>query len=70
MRLLDVNDNVPKLLETQAFICVKNPKPVILSATDADSAPYSQPFTFTFPQSKKSPNWDISSIDGDDQFYP
>ncbi|XP_062322072.1 cadherin-17 [Osmerus eperlanus] len=64
VRLLDVNDNVPKLLETQAFICVKKPKPVILSATDADSAPYSQPFTFTFPQSKKSPNWDISSIDG------
>ncbi|XP_049902789.1 cadherin-17 [Epinephelus moara] len=62
--LLDVNDNVPKLMETQAFICVKKPEPVIIKAQDTDSAPFSQPFTFAFAHGKKSPNWDLKSIDG------
>ncbi|KAM8869376.1 cadherin-17 [Spinachia spinachia] len=64
VRLLDVNDNVPKLMETQAFICVRKPQPVIIKAQDADSAPFSQPFTFAFAHGKKSPNWDLKSIDG------
>lgn len=64
VRLLDVNDNFPKLMETQAFICVKKPEPVILKAQDTDSAPFSQPFTFTLAHGKKSPNWDLRSIDG------
>ncbi|XP_029307808.1 cadherin-17 [Cottoperca gobio] len=64
VRLLDVNDNVPRLTESQAFICVKKPQPIILKAEDADSAPFSQPFTFAFSHGKKSPNWDLKSIDG------
>ncbi|XP_054477494.1 cadherin-17 [Anoplopoma fimbria] len=64
VRLLDVNDNVPKLMETQAFICVKKPEPVIIKAQDTDSAPFGQPFTFAFAHGKKSPNWELKSIDG------
>ncbi|XP_034730426.1 cadherin-17 [Etheostoma cragini] len=66
VRLLDVNDNFPKLMETQAFICVKKPEPIIIKAQDTDSAPFSQPFTFSFvfAHGKKSPNWDLKSIDG------
>lgn len=64
VRLLDVNDNVPTLIEAQAFICVKTPEPVILKAQDTDSAPFSQPFTFTLAHGKKSPNWDLRRIDG------
>ncbi|XP_040021999.2 cadherin-17 [Gasterosteus aculeatus] len=63
VRLLDVNDNVPKLMETQAFICVRKPQPVIIKAQDADSSPFSQPFTFAFAHGKKSPNWELKSID-------
>lgn len=64
VRLLDVNDNVPKLTESQAFICVKKPEPVIIKAYDEDSAPFSEPFTFTFAHGKKSPNWELQAIDG------
>ncbi|TDH11809.1 hypothetical protein EPR50_G00064980 [Perca flavescens] len=66
VRLLDVNDNFPKLMETQAFICAKKPEPIIIKAQDTDSAPFSQPFTFSFgfAHGKKSPNWDLKSIDG------
>ncbi|XP_056142403.1 cadherin-17 [Lampris incognitus] len=64
VRLLDVNDNVPKLTETQAFICVKTPVPVIIRAHDPDSSPYSEPFTFTLGHGKKSPNWDLRPVDG------
>ncbi|KAK5922345.1 hypothetical protein CgunFtcFv8_019617 [Champsocephalus gunnari] len=64
VRLLDVNDNFPKLTEKQSFICVKNAKPVIIKAEDTDSAPFSQPFTFAFAHGKKSPNWELKSVDG------
>ncbi|XP_074509842.1 cadherin-17 [Sebastes fasciatus] len=64
VRLLDVNDNVPKLTENQAFICVKKSEPVIIKAQDTDSAPFSQPFTFAFAHGKKSPNWELETIDG------
>ncbi|KAM9782826.1 cadherin-17 [Neosynchiropus ocellatus] len=64
VRLLDVNDNVPKLVESQAFICVKKPQPVIIRAQDPDDAPYSQPFTFAFAHGKKSPNWVLQPVDG------
>lgn len=64
VRLLDVNDNIPKLVETQAFICVKKPEPVIIRAQDTDSEPFSQPFTFAFAHGKKSHNWELKSIDG------
>uniref|UniRef100_A0A8C9WY80 Cadherin 17, LI cadherin (liver-intestine) n=1 Tax=Sander lucioperca TaxID=283035 RepID=A0A8C9WY80_SANLU len=66
VRLLDVNDNFPKLMETQAFICAKKPEPIIIKAQDTDSAPFSEPFTFSFifAHGKKSPNWDLKSIDG------
>ncbi|CAJ1062189.1 cadherin-17 [Xyrichtys novacula] len=64
VRLLDVNDNVPKLVENQAFICMQKPEPVIIKAEDKDSAPFSQPFTFTLGSGKKSPNWDLKIIDG------
>lgn len=64
VRLLDVNDHVPKLTETQAFICAKKPKPVLIKAKDADSAPFSEPFTFTLGSGKKSPNWELHRVDG------
>ncbi|CAL8247189.1 unnamed protein product [Lota lota] len=64
VRLLDVNDNHPKLKENQAFICTKSPKPVVLTAMDPDSFPFSQPFTFSFPNGKKSPNWELTAVDG------
>uniref|UniRef100_A0A3P8UQ25 Cadherin 17, LI cadherin (liver-intestine) n=1 Tax=Cynoglossus semilaevis TaxID=244447 RepID=A0A3P8UQ25_CYNSE len=62
VRVLDVNDNYPRLVETQAFICAGKPEPIIITAKDEDSAPFSQPFTFTLP--KKSPNWDLKNVDG------
>lgn len=62
--LLDVNDNIPKLTENQAFICVNQPKPVIIKAQDKDSPPFSEPFTFSFAGGKKSHNWDLQRIDG------
>ncbi|XP_037532231.1 cadherin-17 [Nematolebias whitei] len=61
VRLLDVNDNIPKLTETQAFICMQDIKPVVIKAEDKDSAPFSQPFTFAL--AKKSPNWELHTID-------
>lgn len=64
VRLLDVNDNHPKLLERNVFICAKTREPVILSATDKDDAPFSQPFTFTLGNGKNFPNWELTSIDG------
>ncbi|KAK5862334.1 hypothetical protein PBY51_017742 [Eleginops maclovinus] len=64
VRLLDVNDNFPQLMTNQGFICVKKPEPVIIRAEDPDSAPFSQPFTFAFASKKKSPNWELKSIDG------
>ncbi|XP_056261999.1 cadherin-17 [Pseudoliparis swirei] len=64
VRLLDVNDNFPILMETQAFICVKKPEPITLKAQDSDSAPFSGPFTFAFAHGKKSPNWELKSVDG------
>ncbi|XP_031643394.1 cadherin-17-like [Oncorhynchus kisutch] len=64
VRLLDVNDNVPKLTENQAFICVKKPQPIVLTALDADADPFGAPFTFSLAQGKKSPNWDLSAVDG------
>uniref|UniRef100_A0A3Q0RWA7 Cadherin 17, LI cadherin (liver-intestine) n=1 Tax=Amphilophus citrinellus TaxID=61819 RepID=A0A3Q0RWA7_AMPCI len=64
VRLLDVNDNTPKLITTQAFICTKNVKPVLIMAQDPDSNPFSQPFTFTFAtKTGKSPNWELDQID-------
>lgn len=63
VRLLDVNDNSPKLVESKVFICMKKPmEPVILTATDKDNAPFSQPFTFAL--GRKFANWDLTSIDG------
>ncbi|XP_036931558.1 cadherin-17 [Acanthopagrus latus] len=62
VRLLDVNDNVPKLIEDKAFICMMKPKPVIIKAKDGDSAPFSQPFTFVLG-SGKSQNWALVKID-------
>ncbi|XP_011603960.2 cadherin-17 [Takifugu rubripes] len=64
VRLLDVNDNFPKLVESKVFICVKKLEPVVLTATDKDNAPFSQPFTFSLANGRKSPNWELTSIDG------
>uniref|UniRef100_A0A673B2G8 Cadherin domain-containing protein n=1 Tax=Sphaeramia orbicularis TaxID=375764 RepID=A0A673B2G8_9TELE len=64
VRLLDVNDNYPTLMESYAFICMKKPQPVIIKAQDPDNAPFSQPFTFSFAHGKKSPNWDLKAVDG------
>lgn len=64
IRLLDVNDNVPKLVESETFICMMKPEPVLLKATDQDDTPFSQPFTFVLGKGQKSPNWDLSPVDG------
>lgn len=64
VRLLDVNDNFPKLEETKVFICVKKPEPVVLRATDKDNAPFSQPFTFTLGDGRRFSNWELTSVDG------
>lgn len=64
VRLLDVNDNYPKLVENKVFICVKKLDPVILRATDSDGAPFSQPFNFVLGNGNKSPNWELTSVDG------
>ncbi|CAN9514243.1 unnamed protein product [Ophioblennius macclurei] len=62
--LLDVNDNYPTLVETQAFICMKNPKPVTVRAQDLDAEPFAQPFTFALAFAKgKSPNWYLRQVD-------
>lgn len=65
VRLLDVNDNMPKLTQTQTSICTKNLKPILITAQDPDSNPFSQPFTFAFAtKTGKSPNWELNQIDG------
>ncbi|XP_061811044.1 cadherin-17 [Nerophis lumbriciformis] len=64
VRLLDVNDNIPKLTETKAFICRKKPEAVFIKASDTDAPPFSQPFSFAFAHGKKSHNWDLQVVDG------
>lgn len=64
VRLLDVNDNSPKLVESMVFICVKTLEPVVLRATDKDNTPFSQPFTFTLGNGRKFANWELTTIDG------
>ncbi|KAG5857002.1 hypothetical protein ANANG_G00013900 [Anguilla anguilla] len=63
VRILDVNDNVPKLTENQAFICRKKITPVFLYAEDRDSPPFGKPFTFVIAQPKKFLNWQIETVD-------
>lgn len=62
-----MNDNFPKLVENKVFICAKNPESVIIKATDGDNPPFAQPFTFVLGSGKKSPNWDLSTIDGTEE---
>lgn len=64
IQLMDVNDNYPKLQKTQGFICVKKPEPLLLSAVDGDAEPFERPFTFTLQPARKSPNWEITPVDG------
>lgn len=66
VRVLDVNDNVPRLTENQAFICVKKLEPILVRASDADSAPYSQPFTFSLEKDKRHIHWKLAPVDGTD----
>ncbi|MEQ2275789.1 hypothetical protein XENORESO_008915 [Xenotaenia resolanae] len=61
VRLLDVNDNIPKLITTSEFLCMHNLKPITIKAEDGDSDPFSRPFNFTF--SKKFANWKLTQID-------
>lgn len=64
IQLMDVNDNYPKLEKTQGFICVKTPKPLILTAKDRDAEPFGEPFTFSLQLERSSPNWEITAING------
>lgn len=66
VRVLDVNDNHPQLMEKQAFMCVKKLEPVLIKASDADSAPYSEPFTFSLEREKRYPHWELVPVDGTD----
>ncbi|MFT7816248.1 cadherin-17 [Arapaima gigas] len=61
IRLLDVNDNYPKLMKTDSFVCVKKPKPLLLQAVDGDAPPFGEPFTFTL---FRNSNWMIKQING------
>lgn len=61
---MDVNDNYPKLQKSQGFICVKKPEPLMLTAVDGDAEPFGEPFTFTLQPARKSPNWEITPVDG------
>lgn len=62
IHLQDVNDNYPKLQNTQGFICVQKMTPLTLNAEDKDSHPYGEPFSFSLP--RKSPNWEIKAVNG------
>ncbi|KAJ8288410.1 hypothetical protein COCON_G00010690 [Conger conger] len=64
VRILDVNDNVPKLKENQGFMCKKKLTPVFIYAEDKDSPPFGKPFTFVITQPRKYPNWQIEDVDG------
>ncbi|KAK7886767.1 hypothetical protein WMY93_026388 [Mugilogobius chulae] len=64
VRLLDVNDHHPTLTESKTFICYNKPAPVLIKAQDPDAPPFSEPFTFAFSHGKKSPNWDLTPVDG------
>ncbi|KAK2815088.1 hypothetical protein Q7C36_023354 [Tachysurus vachellii] len=64
IQLMDVNDNYPKLQKSQGFICVKKPEPLMLIAVDGDAEPFGEPFTFTLQPARKSPNWEITPVDG------
>ncbi|KAG5271851.1 hypothetical protein AALO_G00184830 [Alosa alosa] len=66
IRLMDVNDNVPKMVVTQNFICVKDHKtPLVIKAEDRDSHPFGAPFTFSLgTKNKRSPNWEVTQVDG------
>ncbi|KAK2902996.1 hypothetical protein Q8A67_007709 [Cirrhinus molitorella] len=62
IHLLDVNDNYPKLENTQGFICIQDMTPLTLTAVDKDGDPYGEPFTFSM--NRKSPNFEIKPLDG------
>uniref|UniRef100_A0A3B1KKG3 Cadherin 17, LI cadherin (liver-intestine) n=1 Tax=Astyanax mexicanus TaxID=7994 RepID=A0A3B1KKG3_ASTMX len=64
IQLLDVNDNFPKLQKTQGFMCVKQLTPLVLNAVDGDAEPNGEPFTFSLNMVRKSPNWEITPVDG------
>ncbi|KAJ8290986.1 hypothetical protein GJAV_G00019970 [Gymnothorax javanicus] len=63
VRILDLNDNVPKLKENQAFVCRKKITPVFIHAEDMDSPPFGKPFTFVITQPKKFAHWQIETVD-------
>ncbi|XP_026780075.3 cadherin-17 [Pangasianodon hypophthalmus] len=64
IQVMDVNDNYPKLQKTQGFMCVKKPEPLVLTAVDGDAEPFGEPFTFTLQLGRKSPNWEITPVNG------
>lgn len=66
IHLLDVNDNYPKLQKTQGFICIQDMTPLTLNAVDKDADPYGEPFTFSI--NRKSPNFEIKPLDGEQVF--
>lgn len=62
VRLLDINDNHPKLVKKDHFICMQKVQPITITAEDGDADPFSRPFTFSF--GKKPQNWKLIQIDG------
>lgn len=65
IQLMDVNDNFPKLQQTEGFMCAKSPVPLVLSAVDPDAPPFGEPFSFSIQMSRKSPNWELTPVDGE-----
>lgn len=64
IQLMDVNDNYPKLQKPLGFMCVKKPEPLMLTAVDGDAEPFGEPFTFTLQLARKSPNWELTPVNG------
>lgn len=66
IHLLDVNDNYPKLEKTRGFICIQDMTPLTLTAVDKDSDPYGEPFTFSL--NRKSQNFEVKPLNGEQIF--
>lgn len=61
----DVNDNTPVLNKTDLVVCNRGTTqdPVLISATDLDQKPYSDPFTFELLKPNDG-NWRLRNQKG------
>ncbi|XP_062404703.1 cadherin-17-like [Sardina pilchardus] len=65
IHLMNVNDNVSKLVVNQSFICVKDLEtPLVIEAEDKDAEPFGGPFTLSLVESTNSTIWEFSQVNG------